>query len=442
MTEKNNEEPLSEGTSCQAAKPLSAKANMIWNAVGSLTYLGAQWLITVLVVRLSSGYDDAGLLALGMSVSNIFTPIGYYKIRAFQVSDLDREYSFGNYLGFRIVTIAISALVMVVYGCLTCPPTTWAPVFLYGIFSLGSVFADVLHGEDQLKSRMDYIGVSFIARGVLSLASFIIGMTAFKSLDVALILMIITTFLEIAIYDVNAVKKVGVRKFKADMNAMKIRSLFIRCFPLVVALFFCSAVPALPRQLLNNLSGEAALGVYSSIASPILVVQMSAQYIYSPLLTKFAEYYRARQTTAFVRLLLLVSLGMAAVAIVFGILLALVGEPLFVLLYGESIVPYMYLILPLVICTVLVAYIWCLGDVLIVMRRNTDNLIGYALAFFVMAACMYPMISVFDMNGVSFTVIVAYGAGLVFFGIRIAIVARRHMGRGKAEEEKGNRNRD
>ena len=60
-----------------ADKSLSIRANMIWNAAGSLVYMAAQWLITVLVVRLSTGYDAAGLLALGMAVSNIFSPIGY-----------------------------------------------------------------------------------------------------------------------------------------------------------------------------------------------------------------------------------------------------------------------------------------------------------------------------------------------------------------------------
>ena len=46
-------------------KQLSVKANMLWNSIGSMTYLACQWLITIVVVRLSSGYEDAGLLSLG-----------------------------------------------------------------------------------------------------------------------------------------------------------------------------------------------------------------------------------------------------------------------------------------------------------------------------------------------------------------------------------------
>ena len=46
--------------------PLSTKQNMLWNSAGSMTYLACQWLVTVLVVRLSAGYDDAGLLSHGV----------------------------------------------------------------------------------------------------------------------------------------------------------------------------------------------------------------------------------------------------------------------------------------------------------------------------------------------------------------------------------------
>ena len=171
-----------------ADKSLSIRANMIWNAAGSLVYMAAQWLITVLVVRLSTGYDAAGLLALGMAVSNIFSPIGYYKIRTYQVSDLDEEFTFAQYLGFRIITVALAIGVMFVYCFLTCPASAWLTVILYGFFSLGPVFVDVLHGEEQRESRMDVIGISFILRGILLLVAFIAGMVLFNSLDIALIL--------------------------------------------------------------------------------------------------------------------------------------------------------------------------------------------------------------------------------------------------------------
>lgn len=410
-------------------KALSIRANMIWNGAGSLIYLGSQWLITVLVVRLSTGYDAAGLLALGMAVSNIFSPVGYYKIRTFQVSDLEEEFSFAQYLGFRIITLVLSIVVMIAYCCLTCPVDTWTAVLLYGVFSLGPIFVDVLHGEEQRDSRMDVIGVSFMVRGVVSLLSFVTGMTLFNSLDVALILMIVTTYLEIALFDGIAFVKVTKKALRPVFNGVAIRSLFIQCLPLVVASFFCWAVPAIPRQALNDVMGEWFLGIYSSVAAPVLIVQMCAQYIYAPLLTRFAEYLHEDDAKGFLHLVVKVSAAIFAVTIVFGCMFELVGEPLLVLIFGQSIAPYAYLIIPLVLCTIMTAYVWFLGDVLITMRRNGLNLLGYAIAFAVMLASMYPLIDACGMNGVSFAVMLSYGIAILCF-LAVVIKYAMHKARG------------
>ncbi len=56
--------------------------NFIWNAVGNTAYDGLQWLITVIVAR-SSGLNNAGILAIAMSLSLIFRTISYFGIRNF-----------------------------------------------------------------------------------------------------------------------------------------------------------------------------------------------------------------------------------------------------------------------------------------------------------------------------------------------------------------------
>ena len=117
----------------------------------------------------------------------------------------------------------------------------------------------------------------------------------------------------------------------------------------------------------------------------------------------------------FLRLVFKVSIAIFALALVFGLLFALVGEPVLVLIFGSSIAPYAYLIVPLVLCTVMTAYVWFLGDVLITMRRNRENLAGYAISFVLILVSMYPMIHAFEMNGVSFAIMLAYGASILFF---------------------------
>ena len=53
-------------------KKLTVFENLIWNTIGSFTYLICQWLLTLIVVRASTGFENAGNLALAISITNIF----------------------------------------------------------------------------------------------------------------------------------------------------------------------------------------------------------------------------------------------------------------------------------------------------------------------------------------------------------------------------------
>lgn len=406
------------------AKRLSVGRNMLWNSVGSMVYLACQWLITVLVVRLSSGFDAAGALALGMAVSNIFAPIGQYKIRPFQVSDVNGEYSANQYIAHRILTIGAAVLVMLVYGSATCPTAQLPSVFLYGVYSLGPIFTDVLHGEDQRADRMDIIGISYMLRGLGSIATFALVLWASDSLEMAILAMTVATFLLIVVYDIPQTHRL-VGSLRPDFYKAKMIGLFRACAPAVVALFFCSAVPTIPRQVLSTEYGASALGIYASVAAPVLIVQMGAQYVYSPMLTEFARRFHFGSQAGFVSLLIKVTAAISVIALLGIVGFDFVGDVLLRVLYGDEIGQYTYLLSPLVICTVLTAYIWFIGDLLIVMRDMVGNLIAYAIAMGVCAASMTWLISTWGMNGVSFTVILSYGCAIIFALFRIGVALRK-----------------
>lgn len=383
-----------------------------------MVYLICQWLITVLAVRLSTGYDAAGALALGMAVSNVFSPIGYFKIRAFQVSDVRGEYTAGQYVGLRVVTLGMALVVMATYGLATSAADVLAPVFFYGIFSCGPIAVDVLHGVDQRKSRMDIIGRSYIMRGALSLAGFAVTFYVTGSLEAALLVITVLTFAAIALYDIPSTRKLE-HRIAPEFAWRPIRNLLITCLPMVIAMFFCSAAPAIPRQFLNELYGASALGVYASVASPVAIVQMGAQYIYTPVLGVFAERFTARDKEGFLSLLGKIALAISAVtlAAVGGFLL--VGKPILVFLYGAGISDYTYLLIPLVICTSITGFAWFLGDVLIVVRDLRGNLLMYLLSFAGTVSLSYPMLHWFGLNGASFAIIAGFGIGLLYGMVRV-----------------------
>ena len=156
----------------KGTEPLSTKQNMLWNSAGSITNLAHQCLNTVFVVRLSSDYEAAGVLSLAMSVYNIFSKLAVYRMYTYQVSDVKRENAIGEYFAFRIFTCSIALTFCIVYSIATCASGTWFAIGLYACFKIVGLLIDVLHGEDQLDGRMDYIGKSLMLQGVTTFVSF------------------------------------------------------------------------------------------------------------------------------------------------------------------------------------------------------------------------------------------------------------------------------
>lgn len=405
-------------------KGLSLKANMFWNSFGSIVYLGCQWLITILVVRLSTGYEDAGALALGMAVSNVFSPIGYFKVRTYQVSDVNNRFSSGDYIGMRILTVTMSLVVMLVYGFATCSYSDLPVVFCYGLFSCGPIIVDVYHGIDQRHMRMDIIGKSLIMRGAFSLICFVGGMVLFRSLTAALLLMTISTFMIIFLYDIRQCRQFS-ESLRPNFSKSTILELFGICFPMVIALLFSSAAPSIPRQMLGEMYGPSILGIYASVAAPVAIIQMGAQYVYAPLIGVLAEHFADRNVSKFIGTIGKVLLAMGVIMIASILLFVVIGKSLLEVLYGADMANHADLLIPLIICTVITALSWFVGDVLIVIRRTKANCLMYAISFFVSIVLSYFLIWPFESNGVSFALSIGFGAGLLYGCLYVLLACRQ-----------------
>ncbi len=413
---------MSNETSATPPEKLSLKANMLWNSAGSMTYLACQWLTTIFIVRLSAGYDDAGLLSLAMSVVGTFATFANYKMGTYQVSDIRHEHTLGEYLGFRCFMLAVAFVACMVYAWFTCAPYALATVALYYAYRAVGLLIDVLHGADQLGRRMDYIGKSFIAQGVLSLASFVAAYALTGNLNLAIVAMTVACLCVLLLFD-----RPRAAQFEPVRLAFSWRKagFFLKTsLPAVCASLAASALFTIPKQYLSWEFGEAALGVYSSVSAPALVVQMGAVYLYNPLLDVFPRLYFDGKRKEFVRLMARTVVGILAVAAACSIVLEFVGSWALQLLFGESIAPHVYLLQPIILTTLLTAFLWFFGDVLIALRDFRGTLVGNVVAFVAVLPLTFACVGAWDMNGVSFASSGACMLGVLVLSIYLARAVR------------------
>lgn len=388
---------------------LSVRANMLWNSAGSLTVLACQWLLTIVVVRISGDYEAAGVLSLGLAVYNIFAPISVYRMYVYQVSDVKRENTTGEYLSFRLITTAIALVALVVYAAVTCSPSALPAVILFALYRLSARIIEVLHGADQLNGRMDYIGKSMIAQGLLCFGGFCAVFALSKNLELAIGSMVLITCLIGIFYDVPRTRQFG--PIKLGISKSKVKFLLISCLPIVAAAVACNAAPSIPRQILSFLTDDAALGIYTSVAAPVTIVQMGASYIYNPLLSVISADFAEGRRKKLVATLVKIGGGIALIGVFCALAFQFCGTPVLVLLFGASIEPYTYLLMPAIASTIVCAYFWFLDNALVALRSFRGSFTSNAGALVASLALSYPFIAQWDMNGVSFTCIVSFAVG-------------------------------
>lgn len=387
---------------------LSTGKNIIWNSAGSMTRLACNWLITVLVVRLSDGFDAGGLLSLAMSVANLVAPFADFRLRTIQVTDVKDEHTSGEYIGMRIMTTLSAYLVGIVYALLTCNTSSMPVVALYLVQALSVSFIDGSHAICQRHSRMDYIGISYALQGLCNLFSFSVILYLTNVLEFAVLGMAISTIAVGVLYSFP--RAASFETIAPSIRFVTALKTLATLFPLVLAQVASSAVLTVPKQFLALEFGDAALGIYSAIAAPTLIVQMGASYLYTPMIGVFAERFNSDKKAA-LRLLHNVMLGIVGVLAIASLGFFIAGEPVLVLLFGERIRGNISLIQPALVCTFATAICWFLNDLLLSLRDFKASFLGNAVAAAVAFIATRPLVSTWQQNGVSMVGICAYLTG-------------------------------
>ena len=361
-------------------KKVSIQKSIIWNSAGSMVYLITQWLISILVVRLS-GVETAGILTLAMSVNNVFYSIAMQGIRNYQVSDMKEKYTSGIYVSSRLIICILSFLVCVgyaliagySYGSSLC-------IVAYCLFKMAEAFYDVYAGICQKKWRMDWIGKSWMVKGILSFVVFVAVLVVAKKLDT----------------------------IKIHLKEKKNITLMAECFPLLCYQTMSSVIPTIPRLVMEKILGGAALGIYGSVAAPTMIVQMGASYVFNPFITLFAEQYSSGNIRDFWK-----TFRKCMAAILLISVVALGGGKIFghwglELLYGDEVAAHEDLLLPLIGCTILTAIVWFLCALLTVVREIKGLVICNVIILPVSYFGAYLLIQQYGMQGGSISLAVSY----------------------------------
>ena len=91
------------------------RKDTLWYTAGSMCSALFSMLLTVTVTRIL-GASQAGVFAIAWSAAQLMQSVGWFSMRQFQVSDVQDQFEFQDYLSSKFLTSAAMLAGGIVYG--------------------------------------------------------------------------------------------------------------------------------------------------------------------------------------------------------------------------------------------------------------------------------------------------------------------------------------
>ncbi len=406
-------------------KESSIHRSMLFYTAGSLGYYACQWALSIVIVWIS-GYEAAGILSIALTVCAAPAIVGLFNVRAFQVSDLKGEYNTGTYTSSRHVTNLLSFFVcicMIAAGKYNLEKTLVILVFM--LYKIAEGTADVYYGIEQKRGRLDIAGISYALRGLGTLVPFVAVQVLTDRLLLSLIAITICSYGVIVLFDIPRCRKLDedIRAGEKRRSSIQtVKSLLITCVPLAVVAFANNLSVNLPKIALENYYGSEVMGYFSSVTSPSMGVQLVAMTLFAPLVTPLALAFQQKRKKEFYGMMKKFLIILVVFSVVCVAAAACLGRFVLILIFGAGIEPYVYLFVPSIWMTILLAVCSCLFSVCTLVREiKLQYLIG-GMGFLSSVVLALTVVERFSMMGVIYAQI---GTIVVQMVIQLIIIVRR-----------------
>ena len=308
---------------------------------GNVISGACQWGMLMVIAKLGTP-EMVGKYSLGVAICLPVVMFTNLQLRVIQATDAKNQYTFGDYLGLRLITFTLSLLIIV--GIVGVSGYQWETTLVILVIGLAKAFdsiSDIFYGLAQKYERMDRIAISLMLRGPLSLLGMGLGVFLTSQILWGSVGFAVAWGLVMVIYDlpsgrfilksmVNA--PVGSRQtmergndsIRPNWRISTLIRLARLAFPLGLVMMLMSLNNNVPRYFIKHSFGERELGIFAALASITgigIIVVYALGHSASP---RLAKHYAAGDKAAFLSLLAkLVMLG--AIIGVAGIVVVLLG---------------------------------------------------------------------------------------------------------------------
>lgn len=409
--------------------------NTVFYMAGLFIYLFSQWIMSILVVRLSGSYEEAGVFGTALSVTNVFFIISSFSLRNYQVSDINEKFSDSEYVTFRVITCGISILVLLFYLLIMQYSLyTSLSVLCYMLIKIAESVVDVIHGIFQKNWRLDLACKSYTIRGIANLVVFSATEYAFKNLVLSLLLTAVVSLMCTLVIDIRYCRSM----FDITISFKNQRLIkLLRCgLPLFIHGLLSTLIYNIPRIIAQKVCGEELFGYYASVAAPTVIIQLAVSSVFSPCITVMSAQYQKQDKKLFKTIAgiqgLIIAMGLIAAA---GF--SLLGNWFLESMFGKEILLYTDLLIPAVIAAVLISVMAFISSIFTVIDHNVIMAILEGATFVINLILSFVFIGKYGLQGINFVLIISC---ILFTAVGYCVVVPlilKKMGSFRKNNERG-----
>ncbi len=384
------------------------------NMLGTVFYFACQWL-TTLVVLYFAGFEDVGVYSLAVSFTNIFGFVARYGVRQFQVSDIQGEHSDAEYIAVRGIT-SLAAVGLFVGSLLyyQFSPAVMACNLIILVFKLLESVTDVVFGIFQEMDVYKKLALSYMLKGLLPILAFGGLLYCKTSLATACLGMTVAYGLIILVYDLPSLKRKN--GFPGRCTSRGVWRILKVCFPLMLFTLLNPYMTFITRYVIENRFSSELLGYYSSISMVIVVLSTLAGSVWTVASPWAASHYQEKRYKEILQFCGKVLLALVAITILALLAGSYLGDFALALVFGRAILPYSYLLNPMLVVSVLLTMVAFENTLLIAFRKQKALLLLNAAGAVACVASVYPLVERFDMLGSSYSLMLGIGLQALLLG--------------------------
>jgi O-antigen/teichoic acid export membrane protein len=377
----------------------------------------SMWMALLILAKLSDP-ETVGMYALAQAMCVPTAEVAKAGLREIYTSDTTGKYQYGDYFGFRLITMGVALFLMVLQGYLHgSGALVVVVVSLYALIRCAELISDMIYSLFQSQERMEFIGISLCLLGPAAMLLLSLGYWLTGSLTAAVLGQLVASLLVLLLFDIRMARQriahVSGESLRPLFRMPALKGISAHALPLAIATSLAMVAVYLPRLVVENELGLPALGFFSAITALAMAPNRLVNSLGIAVSVRLARQHVTGDRAGFLRLLFIMALmvlGPGALAILITVEF---GEPILSAVYTSDYAAYSTLLAWATLAAVLRSTADVLKFGMIATRRFWAIGMQFGIVAVVAVVASFLLTARFGLNGAGMAMVAIYSAHLI-----------------------------